>query len=104
MRIQHNPKPLLLVARVHCTGAFTGGVCAPGVKTNEGVDKGEVCRNSSEFARRSYEFRASLSKFMPMNWLQAGRDSPLFVLGALWAWWMRLGRHFHLMMRNAARA
>ena len=37
-----------------------------------------------------------------MNHLQACRGLALFVLGAVWAWWMRLGRDFQWMMRNEA--
>ena len=37
-------------------------------------------------------------KFMPMDRLQAYRVLPLFVLGAVWAWWMHLGRDLHWMM------
>ena len=80
MRIHHNPKPLLPVARVHA-GLHWGGGGTPGVRTNEWVDKCEICINSYEF--------------MHMDRLQACRVLSVFLLGAVWAWWMRLGRDFH---------
>ena len=72
-------------ARVHWGGGGTRGV-----RTNEGVHKGEIYVNSGEFT--------------PMNRLQACRVSAPFVLGTVWAWWMLLGRDFHRMMRNEAGA
>ena len=39
-----------------------------------------------------------------MNRLQACRVLARLVLGAIWAWWMLLGRDFHWMMRNEAGA
>ena len=97
--IQHDPKPLLPVARVHAR--VHGG---PGVRANEGLDKGEIWMNSYKFARNSYKFRANSYEYMPMDRLQACRVLPLFVFGTVWAWWMRLGRDFHWMMDNEAGA
>ena len=54
MRIQHDPEPLLPLARVHA-GVHWGGGGTLGVRANEGVDKGV---NSYEFARHSHEIRA----------------------------------------------
>ena len=50
--------------------------------------------NSCEFAQNLYEIRTNSYEFMPMDRRQACRVLPLFVLGAVWAWWMRLGRDF----------
>ena len=50
------------------------------------VDKGEIWMD--------------LYEFMPMGRLQACRLLAPFILGAVWAWWMRLGRDFHWMMCN----
>ena len=80
------------------------GGCTRGVRANKGVDKGEMWMNLYELAPNSYEIRANSYKFMPMDRLQACRVLPLFVLGAVWAWWMRLGRNFHSEMGNEARA
>ena len=54
VRIRHDPEPLLPVAGFMqaCIGGGT-----PGVRANEGVDKGESCMNSYEFAQNSHEFR-----------------------------------------------
>ena len=77
----------------------------PGVRAKEGVGKSEIWMNSyairAKFVRNSYEFHTNSYEFMPMDRLQTCRVLPLFVLGAVWAWWMRLGRLgriFHLMM------
>ena len=92
---------MLPVARVH---AGVLGRDTPGVRTNEGVHKGEICMNSREFVRNSYEILANFVqihvKFTPMN-----RHRPAgFWHFSFWApWWMRLGRVFHWMMRNEAR-
>ena len=44
------------------------------------------------------EFRANLCEFTPMNRLQTSPVLPLFLLGAVLAWWMRLGPDFYSMM------
>ena len=74
--------------RVHWGGA-------PGVRTNEGVHKGEICMNSREVVRSWCEFCTNAREFTPMNRLQACRILTLFVLGAIWAWWKRLGWDIH---------
>ena len=58
MRIQHDPRPLLRVARVQA-GVHWGGGRTPGVRTNERVHKGEIYMNSREFVRTSYEICAN---------------------------------------------
>ena len=55
VRIQHDPEPLLRMARVHA--GVHGGGCTPVVRANEGVDKGEIWMKSHEFARLSFEIR-----------------------------------------------
>ena len=85
MRIQQNPRPLLPVARVHAGVHFGGGGVTPVVGTNEGLHIGEISMDSREFT--------------PMD-ATGYRGLALFLLGAVGAWWMRLGRDFHWMMRN----
>ena len=51
-----------------------------------------------------HKFRANAYEFMPMDRLQACRVLPFFVLGAVWAWWMCLGREFYWMTGNEAGA
>ena len=57
MSIQHDPIPLLLVARVHAR-VHCGG-STPGIRTNEGVHKGEICINLPDFVRDSYKIRTN---------------------------------------------
>ena len=63
VRIQHNPKPLLLVARVDA-GVHWGGGGTPGVSRNEGVEKGEICMNLQEIRTKFVRIRM---KFVPIS-------------------------------------
>ena len=56
----------------------------------------------TKFIRNSCEFRTNSREFTPMNRLQACRPLAPLVWGAVWAWWMLLGRDLHSMMRNEA--
>ena len=76
------------------------GVCPPGVRADEGVNKSEVWMDSHQFVRSWYEIRVNLYKFMRTSWQRAYRLLPLFILGAVWPWGMLWGRDFHWMMGN----
>ena len=80
-----------------CIGGRTSGV-----RTNEGVHKGEICVNSHEFTRNSYEIRTNSRDFTPMNRLQPCKVLAPLVSGPVWAWWVLVGRDYHRMMRNDA--
>ena len=51
--------------------------------------------NSYEFARNLPKIDANSYEFMPMDGPKACRVLPLFVLGAIRAWWMLLVRGVH---------
>ena len=57
-----------------------------------------------KFVRKSAEFRTNSPEFTPMNRLQASWVLAPLVLGAVWAWWMLLGRDLHWMTHNEAGA
>ena len=95
VRIENDQEPLLPVATVH---AGVHGVCPPGVRANEGVDKSEIWMDLHEFVQNSYEIRMNSYEFMPTARLKAYWVLPLFVLGTVWPWWMLLGRDFHWLM------
>ena len=90
VRIEHEQGPLLPVVGVH---AGVPGAHSPGVRAKVGVAKSEIQINS-------YEFRTNFHEFMSTTSPQACRVLPLFVWGAVWPWWMLLGRDFRYMMRN----
>ena len=101
VRIKHEQGPLLPMVRVH---AGVHGARSPGVTAMVGVGKSEFQINLYQFVPTSYEFGTNWYEFMSMASLHACRVLPLFVLGAIWLWWVLLGRDFHWMMRNESRA
>ena len=56
----------------------------------------------TKFLRNLCEFRTNSPAFTPVNRLRTCRSLAPLVLGAVWAWWMLLGRDVHWMMRNEA--
>ena len=84
-RHTHTHVHMLHVAKVPAGVHWGGGT--PGVRTNEGVHKGEICMNSREirtkFVRNSCEFRTNSREFTAVNRLQACRVSAPLVLGTV---------------------
>ena len=79
------PRTIVACGRVACKRALGGGGGTPGVRANEGVDKGEICMNSSKFAPKSHEIRTKFVRIQANSCLWIGYRLAGFCHVLFWA-------------------